>query len=106
VQNPGAVNADLQFQDEVVRLSGLRRAERTFCQLSNIVRMFISSLEVTYDLRSIYDDVDGLREAAVRAFESLDLADRPRPGFVAKYARAQISAALADDVLALARRGT
>jgi glycosyltransferase involved in cell wall biosynthesis len=44
--------------------------------------------------------------AAVRAFESLDLADRPRPGFVAKYARAQISAALADDVLALARRGS
>lgn len=44
--------------------------------------------------------------AAVRAFELLDLAERPRPGFVAKYARAQISAALADDVLALARRGT
>jgi glycosyltransferase involved in cell wall biosynthesis len=43
--------------------------------------------------------------AAVRAFESLELADRPRPGFVAKYARTQISAALADDVLALARRG-
>jgi glycosyltransferase involved in cell wall biosynthesis len=43
--------------------------------------------------------------AAVRAFESLELADRPRPGFVAKYARTQISAALADDVLALARHG-
>jgi glycosyltransferase involved in cell wall biosynthesis len=43
--------------------------------------------------------------AAVRAFESLELADRPRPEFVAKYARTQISAALADDVLALARGG-
>ena len=62
-EQSGAVNADLQFQDEVVRLSGLRRAERTFCQLSNIIRMFISSLEVTYDLQSIYDDVDGLYRA-------------------------------------------
>jgi glycosyltransferase involved in cell wall biosynthesis len=44
--------------------------------------------------------------AAVRAFDSLELADRPRPEFVAKYARTQISAALADDVLALARRGS
>jgi glycosyltransferase involved in cell wall biosynthesis len=42
--------------------------------------------------------------AAVRAFESLELADRARPAFVARYRRTQITAALADDVLALAQR--
>jgi glycosyltransferase involved in cell wall biosynthesis len=41
--------------------------------------------------------------AAVQAFESLRLADCPRPAFVAKYGRAQIAAAMADDVLAVAR---
>jgi glycosyltransferase involved in cell wall biosynthesis len=44
--------------------------------------------------------------AAVKAFESLPLADAPRPAFIAKYRRAQIAAAMADDVLALACRGT
>jgi hypothetical protein len=44
--------------------------------------------------------------AAVQAFESLRLADSPRPAFVAKYRRTQIAAAMADDVLALARRGS
>jgi glycosyltransferase involved in cell wall biosynthesis len=39
--------------------------------------------------------------AAVQAFESLRLADCPRPAFVAKYRRSQIAAAMADDVLAL-----
>jgi glycosyltransferase involved in cell wall biosynthesis len=41
--------------------------------------------------------------AAVQAFESLRLADTPRPAFVANYRRTQIAAAMADDVLALAR---
>jgi hypothetical protein len=41
--------------------------------------------------------------AAVRAFDTLDLIDRPRPGFVAKYGRANIARAMADDVLALGR---
>jgi glycosyltransferase involved in cell wall biosynthesis len=44
--------------------------------------------------------------AAVQAFESLRLADCPRPAFVAKYRRAAIAAAMADDVLALTRRDT
>jgi glycosyltransferase involved in cell wall biosynthesis len=41
--------------------------------------------------------------AAVRAFDTLELIDRPRPGFVAKYGRANIARAMADDVLALGR---
>lgn len=41
--------------------------------------------------------------AAVRAFESLQLGDRPRPEFVAKYARTNIARAMADDVFALER---
>lgn len=41
--------------------------------------------------------------AAVQAFESLRLTDSPRPAFVAKYRRSQIAAAMADDVLAVAR---
>jgi glycosyltransferase involved in cell wall biosynthesis len=39
--------------------------------------------------------------AAVQAFESLQLVSSPRPEFVAKYARANIARAMADDVLAL-----
>ncbi|MFZ1906909.1 MAG: glycosyltransferase, partial [Steroidobacteraceae bacterium] len=42
---------------------------------------------------------------AVRGFESLELVDRPRPEFVAKYARADIARAMADDVFALRRAG-
>ena len=42
---------------------------------------------------------------AVAAFESLQLSDRPRAAFVAKYARPRIAAAMADDVLALAAAG-
>jgi len=41
--------------------------------------------------------------AAVRAFESLQLGDHPRPEFVAKYARANIARAMADDVFAVQR---
>ena len=44
--------------------------------------------------------------AAVKAFESLRLTDSPRPAFVAQYRRARIAAAMADDVLALARNGS
>ena len=44
--------------------------------------------------------------AAVKAFESLRLTDSPRPAFVAQYRRARIAAAMADDVLALARSGS
>jgi glycosyltransferase involved in cell wall biosynthesis len=44
--------------------------------------------------------------AAVQAFELLRLADCPRPAFVAKYGRARIAAAMADDVLAVARCGS
>jgi hypothetical protein len=40
---------------------------------------------------------------AVKGFESLELTDRPRPEFVARYARANISRAMADDVFALRR---
>src|SRR5579872_4478324 len=36
---------------------------------------------------------------AVRAFESLEIVDRPRPEFVVKYARANIARAMADDVI-------
>jgi glycosyltransferase involved in cell wall biosynthesis len=38
---------------------------------------------------------------AVAAFQSLELVDRPRPAFTAKYVRSNISRAMADDVLAL-----
>lgn len=47
----------------------------------------------------------GDTDAAVRAFESLTLEDRPRPEFVAKYARSTITRAMADDVLALGYGG-
>lgn len=42
--------------------------------------------------------------AGVAAFDSLQLADRPRPEFVAKYGRGNIARAMADDILALAAR--
>ncbi|HVO48305.1 MAG TPA: glycosyltransferase family 4 protein [Steroidobacteraceae bacterium] len=42
--------------------------------------------------------------AAVTAFESLRLEDRPRPEFVARFLRSNIAAAMADDVLAVAAR--
>jgi glycosyltransferase involved in cell wall biosynthesis len=38
---------------------------------------------------------------AVKGFESLELADRPRPEFVARYARARIARAMADEVFTL-----
>jgi glycosyltransferase involved in cell wall biosynthesis len=41
--------------------------------------------------------------AALIAFDSLRLTDRARPEFVAKYARANIARAMADDMLALAQ---
>jgi glycosyltransferase involved in cell wall biosynthesis len=41
--------------------------------------------------------------AAVRAFASLELVDRPRPEFVAKYTRANIARAMANDILAVER---
>lgn len=43
--------------------------------------------------------------AAVRAFESLDLVTRPRREFEAKFSRASIARAMADDVLGLLQRG-
>lgn len=39
--------------------------------------------------------------AAVAGFESLELSERPRPEFVARYARARIAREMADDILAL-----
>jgi len=41
--------------------------------------------------------------AALAAFDSLQLTDMPRPQFVAKYARANIARAMADDMLVLAQ---
>jgi glycosyltransferase involved in cell wall biosynthesis len=41
--------------------------------------------------------------AALVAFDSLQMMDRPRPEFVAKYARANIARAMADDMLVLAQ---
>jgi glycosyltransferase involved in cell wall biosynthesis len=41
--------------------------------------------------------------AALVAFDSLELTDRPRPEFVAKYARVNIARAMADDMLILAQ---
>jgi glycosyltransferase involved in cell wall biosynthesis len=43
--------------------------------------------------------------AAVAAWHSLRLSDCPRPRFVARYRRAQIAQAMADDVFALAAAG-
>jgi glycosyltransferase involved in cell wall biosynthesis len=40
--------------------------------------------------------------AAVAALARLEIADRPRPQFISRYARANIVAAMADEVLALA----
>jgi glycosyltransferase involved in cell wall biosynthesis len=42
-------------------------------------------------------------KGALDAFNHLELIDRPRPDFVAKFARANIARAMADDVLALVR---
>lgn len=42
-------------------------------------------------------------DEAVRSFAELTLRDEPRPTFVAKYARANISRALASDILTVAR---
>jgi hypothetical protein len=42
--------------------------------------------------------------AGVRAFESLTLLDRPRPRFVARYARDRIMEQMADDVVSLLHR--
>jgi glycosyltransferase involved in cell wall biosynthesis len=41
--------------------------------------------------------------AAVQAFKSLELTDRPRPEFVAKYARANLARQMADDILNVLR---
>jgi glycosyltransferase involved in cell wall biosynthesis len=41
--------------------------------------------------------------AALTAFNALQFTDRPRPEFVAKYARVNIARAMADDVLTLAQ---
>lgn len=43
--------------------------------------------------------------AAVQAYQSLTLVDRPRAAFVAKYARSRIVRAMADDILTLAGGG-
>lgn len=69
-----AVWADLHFQDEIIRQSGLPRVCRTFKQLSNLIAMFIASLGVTYDLQSIYADVDNVYTAL--ATGDLEEADR------------------------------
>ncbi len=45
----------------------------------------------------------GDAESAAQAFEALEIEDRPRPLFVAKYARAKIIGAMAEDILALGR---
>jgi glycosyltransferase involved in cell wall biosynthesis len=63
-----------------------------------------------YAARFIREEIDNAAvfapcdvAGAVRAFASLTLADRARPAFVTRYARAGIARAMADDVLALAR---
>lgn len=43
-------------------------------------------------------------QQALRAFDSLRLEERPRPDFVAKYARAHIASTMARDILTLQRR--
>jgi glycosyltransferase involved in cell wall biosynthesis len=62
-----------------------------------------------YAARFIRDEVSnaavfppGQVAQAVAALQTLELADRPRPEFAAKYARANIARAMADDILALA----
>jgi len=66
-----------------------------------------------YAARFIREEIDNAAvfppcdtAAAVRAFESLTLADCQRPAFVAKYRRTCIAQAMANDVLALASGGT
>jgi glycosyltransferase involved in cell wall biosynthesis len=63
-----------------------------------------------YAAQFIRDEVDnaavfppGDVAAALQGFASLQLTDRPRAAFVAKYARANIARAMADDVFALQR---
>jgi glycosyltransferase involved in cell wall biosynthesis len=47
----------------------------------------------------------GDTHAGVRALDSLQLRDAPRPEFIATYARSGIARAMADDLLAVARGG-
>jgi glycosyltransferase involved in cell wall biosynthesis len=47
----------------------------------------------------------GDAQSGVKAFESLELVTTPRPDFLAKYARANIVRAMADDVLTLLPEG-
>lgn len=63
-----------------------------------------------YAARFVREEVDNAAvfapcdvEGALRAFRALDIRDRPRPGFVAKFARASIARAMADEILGLAR---
>jgi glycosyltransferase involved in cell wall biosynthesis len=63
-----------------------------------------------YAARFVREEVDNAAvfapcdvEGAVRAFRALDIRDRPRPGFVAKFARASIARAMADEILGLGR---
>lgn len=62
-----------------------------------------------YAARFVRDEISNARVfppcdvgAAVDAFAALELADRPRPDFVAKYARAGIAEQMADDMLTVA----
>ncbi len=64
-----------------------------------------------YAARFVTEEIDNAAvfppcdvEAAVDAFASLELVDRPRRRFVAQYARARIAREMADDVLALLRK--
>jgi glycosyltransferase involved in cell wall biosynthesis len=61
-----------------------------------------------YAARFVREEIDnaavfppGDAAAAAQAFATLELADRPRTAFIAKFRRTQISATMADDVLAL-----
>jgi glycosyltransferase involved in cell wall biosynthesis len=60
---------------------------------------------VTQEISNAAVFMPGDAADAVRAFDRLVVADQPRPEFAARYARANIVAAMADQVLALARRG-
>jgi glycosyltransferase involved in cell wall biosynthesis len=63
-----------------------------------------------YAARFIHEEIDNAAvfapcdvAAALVAFDSLQLTDRPRPEFVAKYARVNIARAMADDMVVLAQ---
>jgi glycosyltransferase involved in cell wall biosynthesis len=65
-----------------------------------------------YAARFVREEIDnaavftpGDVQDAVRAFDALELVDRARPDFVAKYARTKIASAMADEILGLGRRG-